>query len=479
MFKLFARARRLFIGSLLVLVTGAAWAGLFGDPEITHSKVVEPRVAVAVNPAQLQIGLPMSMAVVGQRLVVGGSEGVAMVEADGAVVWTLKLPPATARQVAADDTQVAFTSFDAGSVDRSATLANPLLGGELGARYEFRNATVGLIDGQGQLLWSVPSAEQAKLSPPALTAKTVGVVGVKTFAVYDRADGKPVAEPLSVYTNVFGLMDGLVSQFPSRPAVVVGDVFHLVRNNFYKRVSASGKEVESSRTVGLMTPLEYLPAGPVALGDRVIFGNSPSDGKMPMLLAAKTSGGFAWDDRMDAVVKTGMLSSASDAPMDVTVGGGNIFVATNFSVFCYSATGHQQWRARNSKGGLFPSSLRGARYIGNAFEKKVPVPKSFLSTSMLAATDERVYVATSYTGTAATPAPEAGASAAASDGAEGSETAGKAGRVRADAITVLDAKNGTYIESLWAPGQRILGMTVFGDKLAVTMGDGLKLLSLK
>lgn len=476
MFKPLARARRLCVGSLFLWVAGAAWAGLFGDPEISHSKVVEPRVAAVVDPAQLQIGLPMSLAVVGQRLVVGGSEGVAMVEAGGTVVWTLKLAPATARQVAADETQVAFTSFDAGSVDRSTTLANPLLGGELGARYEFRNATVGLIDGQGQLLWSVPSTEQAKLSPPALTAKTVGVVGVKTFAVYDRADGRAVTPPLSVYTNVFGLMDGLVSQFPSRPAVVVGDVFHLVRNNFYKRVNASGKEVESARTVGLMTPLEYLPAGPVALGDRVIFGNSPSDGKLPMLLAAKTSGGFAWDDRMDAMVKTGLLSSATDAPMDVTVGGGNVFVATNFSVFCYSAAGRQQWRARNAKGGLFPSSLRGARYIGNAFEKKVPVPKSFLSTSMLAATEERVYVATSHTGAAA--APEAGASAATSDSVEGSET-GKAGRVRADAITVLDARNGAYIESLWAPGQRIIGMAVFGDTLAVAMGDGLKLLALK
>ncbi|MDG0834234.1 hypothetical protein [Roseateles saccharophilus] len=458
------------------MITSTAWASLFGDPEITHTKVVEPRVAAVVDPSQLQIGLPMSLAVVGQRLVVGGSEGVAMVEAGGKVLWTLKLPPATARQVAADDTQVAFTSFDAGGVDRSATLANPLLGGELGARYEFRNATIGLIDGEGRLLWSVPSAEQAKLSPPALTAKTVGVVGVKTFAVYDRADGKPVAEPLSVYTNVFGLMEGLVSQFPSRPAVVVGDVFHLVRNNFYKRVSASGKEVESTRTVGLMTPLEYMPAGPVALGDRIIFGNSPSDGKQPMLLAAKTSGGFVWDERMDALVKTGMLSSASDAPMDLTVGGGNVYVATNFSVFCYSAAGRQQWRARNAKGGLFPSSLRGARYIGNSFERKVPVPKSFLSTSMLAATDERVYVATSYTGTAV--APEAGASAVSGDAVEGAE-AGKAGRVRADAITVLDAKNGSYIESLWAPGQRILGMIVFGDTLAVTMGDGLKLLQLK
>jgi hypothetical protein len=460
---------------LCALLGLAAPAANAGETEVTHTKIVPPKQAVAVDEKLKAIGVPMSFAAVGSRLVIGGTKGIGAIDASGKLLWSLELPPAAARQVAADDNGVAFTSFDLGNVDRSGAMASPLLGGELSAKHEFTNATVGLVDPQGKLLWSVPSAEQAKLAPPALSAQAVGVVGTKTFALYDRATGKAVGEPVSVYVNVLGLMDGLVSQFPSRAAVVSGDVFHLVRNNYYKRVSATGEDLESSRTLGPLTPLEYVPAGPVLAGNLVVFANSPStkDTK-PLLIGAKVGGGFDWNDRMDAVVKTGTFSSTMDAPMDIAAAGGSIFVATNFSVFSYSPSGSQKWKAKNRRGGLYPSELRGARYIGNAFEKTVPVPKSFLATPLLAATDERVFVTARYTLPAS--AGDA-ASAPAGDVVEGSEAPSK-GR-RADGITVLDAKTGSYVETLWQADWRIIGLALFGDMLAVATGNGVVLVALK
>jgi hypothetical protein len=176
--------------ALLCLAAPAAHAG---ETEITHTKIIPPKQAVAVDEKLKSIGIPMSFAVVGPRLVVGGSKGIGAIDATGKVLWSLELPLAAARQVAADENGVAFTSFDLGNIDRSGAMASPLLGGELSARHEFANATVGLVDPQGKLLWSVPSSEQAKLAPPALSAQAVGVVGTKTFALYDRATGKASA----------------------------------------------------------------------------------------------------------------------------------------------------------------------------------------------------------------------------------------------------------------------------------------------
>jgi hypothetical protein len=156
------------------------------------------------------------------------------------------------------------------------------------------------------------------------------------------------------------------------------------------------------------------------LKNRVFFANSPSErDKQPLLMAAKVGGGFDWNDRMDAGVKTGFLSSSQDTPMDIAVNSGNVFVATNFTLLAYTVEGKSLWRAKNEKGGLFPSALRGARYIGNAFERKTPVPKSYLATPMLVATDECVYVATSFTESSAAAAADGAASR--SDGVVGSE----------------------------------------------------------
>lgn len=442
------RLRRVFAGGIL---TATAVVALAADPEIAHDKVVEPRVAATVDPALESIGAAMSLSVAGPRLYVGGAKGIAAVDSTGKLLWTLELPVAAARQVTADADQVGFTSFDVGSVDRSSILASGLLGGELAAKPEYLNAIVGLADAQGKLLWSVPSSEQDKLSPPALSSQTVGVVGAKNFVLYDKASGKPVAGPISVF-NGFAFTEALIKQWVSRAPVVSDDVFHLARSNVYMRVSAAGKELETNRG-GMMSSYEYIPAGPALAKGRVFFATSPSDtGKKPLLVAAKVGGGVDWDERIDATVKTGMLSSYQGAPMDLVASGGNVFVATSFTVFGYSADGKALWRALN-RGGLVPSALRGARYVGNAFESKVPVPKSYLANDQLAATDERVYLASRYT-----------------DGTSKRE---------GDAITVLDAKTGNYIETLWLPEQRILGMVVFGEQLAVATATGLKLLALK
>jgi hypothetical protein len=171
--------------ALLGLEAPAAHAG---ETEVTHTKIVPPKLAVAVDEKLKAIGVPMSFPVVGSRLVVGDAKGIGAIDASGRLLWSLELPPAAAHQVAADDNGVAFTSFDLGTVDRSGAMASPLLGGELSAKHEFTNATVGLVDPQGTLLWSVPSAEQAKLAPPALSATTRRVALVP--AVTRRA-GKP------------------------------------------------------------------------------------------------------------------------------------------------------------------------------------------------------------------------------------------------------------------------------------------------
>ena len=105
---------------------------------------------------------------------------------------------------------------------------------------------VGLADAQGKLLWSVPSNEQDKLSPPALSSQTVGVVGAMNFVLYDQASGKLVGAPISVF-NGFAFTEALIKQWVSRAPVVSDDVFHLARSSVYMRVGAAGKELETHR----------------------------------------------------------------------------------------------------------------------------------------------------------------------------------------------------------------------------------------
>ena len=107
----FTRRAGLILG-LLALAASPAARALF-DPEITHTKVGEPRIAAAVDPALARIGTPMSLAVAGARLVVGGSRGVAALDAAGKLLWLIELPPATVRQVAADEHEDAQALFDA------------------------------------------------------------------------------------------------------------------------------------------------------------------------------------------------------------------------------------------------------------------------------------------------------------------------------------------------------------------------------
>lgn len=436
--------------SAVLVVAACALPAAAADPEISHAKPVEARAAAGVDAGIGKIGVAMSLAVLGDRLYVGGAQGVAALDSAGKLLWMLELPPAAARQVAADAGGVAFTSFDVGAVDRTSIAASGLLGGELAAKPDYVNASVGLADAQGKLLWTVPSAEQDKLSPPALAGGVVGVVGAKSFVLYDKAGGKPLGEPLSVF-NGFAFTEGLIKQWISRAPVVVDDVFHLARSNVYKRVSAAGKELESNRG-GMLSPYEYIPAGPAGGAGRVFFAAAPSGDKKPLLVAAKVGGGVDWDDRMDAAVKTGMFSSYQGAPMDLAVAGDRVFVATNFTVFGYTTDGKALWRAIN-RGGLVPSALRGGRYIGNAFEQKTPVPRSYLANAFLAATGERVYLASRHTD--------------------------EASKREDDALTVLDAATGQYVETVVLPEQRILGIAVFGEQLAVLTSTGLKLLALK
>jgi hypothetical protein len=122
----------------------------------------------------------------------------------------------------------------------------------------------------------------------------------------------------------------------------------------------------------------------------------------------------------------------------MVVAGDRVIASSNFWVSAIDDKGKLAWTSVNKKGGLYPSTNRGVRYTGNFATRKT-------YGDLLAVGGDRVFVATSHAGH--------------------------------DVVTVLDAGDGGYVETLDV-NETIVSLAVHGDTLAVATSAGLRLLGL-
>jgi hypothetical protein len=400
---------------------------------IAHTKVVDAKVLATVAGLE-KLGTLTSVRSIDGAIYVAGESGAAAVDAQGKTLWTLELPYATERLIEADARGVAFTSFDLGNVDRAEGLKSFIMG-NAGDIPEYTNQTVAYASPAGRLLWTTRcAAAKAALSAPAFSPDQIAVSRGGTLTVYSRADGRQAWDSDLATDNTAGTSMVLLASY-NRPVFTNG-FWYAAHLNYLAKYDVSGKVLNTSRTFGLFTPFMNITGGLLASGEGVVFGNAPWNGKRALLLAADKDGEKNWKEEVDDK-HSGVSSLAINK-------GGTIFAATNFVVTAFSPSGSKQWQADNGKGGLYPGSQRGVRYIGNAWAKDFAVRKS--PAEQMVADERFVYITSRHD--------------------------------KNDVLTVLDAKSGAYFDSVTI-GAEINDMTITPGALALATGDGLKLIALQ
>jgi PQQ-like domain len=420
--------------SLTSLRTAALAAVLLaaGCGGIQHSNVVSPQVLAAGKIDTAKLGEITSMRVANGKLYVGAQKGLASLDASGKVLWEISLPEVTARMVAADAQNIAVSSYSVVGLD-AAEGAKAFFLGNLGNEPKFANAVVALFTEGGKPVWAVNSPEQTALSAPALSPVSVGVGCGTSFAVFQRANGSVVAPPMADITGFLGgVVKGMVAQAVRNRPVVFKDAFYVGFFTQLGKYDFSGKQISLQNGFGLFSPFENITVGPVVIEDKyLVFGTDRSTGNPGALFGA--------DAEPSKEFKEAVKDKLSD-PGSLYVVGDHLFVATNFHVVRFQDDGDVDWDVVNKKGGLYPSSFRGVRYVdGNLATRKS-------QADLMVATDDSVFVTSTHDDK--------------------------------DVITVLSAKSGEYVHTLNI-GKPIVELGIIGDKLAVASFDGVDFLPLK
>lgn len=409
-----------------ILATASCGGGL------SHTKVVDANVIEKVSGLD-KIGAVTAIRASGKTLYAAGSTGLAALSADGKVIWTLQLPDAEARLLDADESGIALTSFDLAGVDRAEGLKAFILG-NVGDEPTAEHQTVAYVDPAGKLLWSIEAQKGAtQMSAPALHGDQVAVSRGKGLFAYSRQDGHQIFMALIGGSDAVESMV-LQSSF-NRPVFSNGN-WYAAHLNHLVRVDPKGAVQDDSRTFGLFSPFQNITAGLLSINDQVIFGNSPwKAGEPARLWATDKEGGNGWSEKLN---KDGSGVGA------LATNGSTIFVATNFSLEAYTPGGSKQWAQHNGKGGLWHGRLRGVRYLGNAFASTFAVRRT--QTQQMVADQKNVYITSAYKD--------------------------------ADALTVLDAKSGEYVDSIDVKSS-VVDMALVGPSLALATQDGLEFIALQ
>jgi PQQ-like domain len=415
------------------LRTAALAAVLFaaGCGGIQHSNVVSPQVLAAGKIDTAKLGEVTSMRVANGKLYVGAQKGLASLDANGKVLWEVALPAVTVRLVDADALNVAVSSYSVVGLD-SAEGARAFFLGNLGNEPKYANAVVALFTESGKPVWALNTPEQTALSAPALSPVSVGVSCGTSFAVFQRGNGSVVAPPMADTSGFLGgLAKGMISQAQRNRPVVFKDFFYVGFFNQLAKFDFAGKQLWMQGGFGLFSPFENITVGPLVIENKyLVFGTDHSQGKPGIVFGADAEPSKEFKE----VVKDG-----DSDPGSMAVVGDHFFVATNFTVSRFQDDGDIDWTAENKKGGLYPSSYRGVRYVDSLATRRS-------SGDLLVATDDSVFVTSSHDSK--------------------------------DVITVLGAKSGEYIHTLNI-GKPIVELAILGDKLAVASFDGVDFLPLK
>lgn len=412
--------------ALATLGLSLTWGDLAeaGKNKIQHTNVVDP--AWSGSAVDVGVGQLTGLVQHGGVLYVAGQSGIAAVDATGAVTWKLDLPPQMLRLITVDDKGIAFTAYSVQGVDPAEGFSR-WAWGKMGDVPEYSDATVGLVNTDGTLAWSVANAEQTAVSPPGLADTAIGVMGQGTFAVYGRTDGalKGSASIPMVGAKLPGVKGMLAQATRGQPAVI-GDAFFATYFGTLLKVDFNGALVEKESMVGL-TPYVDITCGPVKLGDTVIFGTTGDTNVTNMF--------FAMKDTMKNKWKATSPDTSSGCG-SLVLDGDRVIAASNFYVSAIDEKGKVEWTSVNKKGGLYPSSYRGIRYLNSWFG----IRKSY--GDLVVTNGTNVFVGTDNSG---------------------------------DVITVLDGATGAYVKTI-SVKEPMVAMAIVGDKVAVATEKQLKFL---
>ena len=410
--------------ALLALLFGPP--ALAGKVKVRHSNVVAQQWAGEL--VQADIGVVTHMKAQGELLVVAGQRGIAGVGADGTVRWTVGLPETMVRNVAIDAQGIAWTGWNLGGTEDRWKAFNAWALGQLTDKMIVEGAMAGALSLDGQVLWTSVEMDQRPLSPPGLSQGTVGVMTGENFVVLGRSDGQLVARTdIKSGYKAFPGLSGIMDHGTRGEVVPVeGSFFTSFFSHLY-RFDQQGVLQEKEYLAGL-TPYVDITCGPVQLGETLIFGSTGDSNVASAFFAMKPNMKNKW--------KTWSPDKESGCG-DIEVHGDRVYASSNFWVMALDEKGKIQWQAVNKKGGLYPSSNRGIRYISNFGARKT-------YGDLMVVGGGRVFVAT----------------------ANGH-----------DVLTVLDADSGAYLQTVDV-NETIVSLAVVGDRLAVATPEGLRLLPL-
>jgi len=425
--------------------TGLLAAGLIGaGPAIAQDgKRIAPPPASVEAPDLSEVGRAHSLAVRKDILYVGATGGLAAIDATGKLLWTVKLPGVSSRHVDADDGSVAYTSYDIVGLVAGGGAAAVLTWGDPARKLEVASADAGLVSLKGEPVWNVRFEEPSALSVPTLGKTAITVGAARSTRVLDRASGAKIAD-VKMFTNWLGVADGNATRIAATPALLVGDEFATVHQNWFKKINARGDETFSSSVKTQHT------AGPLACNGSIVVGEGAYPmgnvftGKKARFWAVDASGKQVWNNTMDDEVG-GVGSLACNDQL--------IFAATNVIVVAVDPAGKKVWEASNDRAGrLFPGTYRGVLRVRDIFNNAGPaVARSVTAGRQMVVAGPYLYITTR-----ATPDVKA----------------------TEDVITVLDAGTGAFVEA-YEVRTSVIDMTVFGKDLVLATGDGLKLVGLK
>lgn len=397
--------------------------------KVEHSRLVEPKFALEL-PAELKaIGQPTRLMVRGGTLYVAATGGVAAIGADGKALWITPLEPIGIREIAVDDTGVAYSGFE---IQGESTNVWKYFG-NFSRQLDFTPSVVGMLKADGTKVWQAAGPAQ-RISAPGLGPQSIGILSGQEFHLFARADGahkvvegdfEPAILPNQYATRLFR----------PRPLFVDGN-FAGGHFDSYYLISPEGKLIEKDRKGKTV-----LVAGPLLFKGSMLVGSYSWQSDMSvnkgLVALVKPSAGFDKVWRED-------ISDDHSSTGDIVVDGDTVYASSNFTVVALDAAGRKIWEAGGKdKGALIPGSMRGVR-----FEREMPY--RWWGGDLLQVAGEHLYLAS-------TREVEKG--------------------TWADVITVLNKKDGSYLETVDLK-MPLVDMAVWQGHLALATSQGVRVLAI-
>jgi hypothetical protein len=328
------------------------------------------------NSQNLNIGNFTALKVSNNVIYVAGQSGVAALKPDLTVLWEKQLPETTVRLLEVTDQQVAFSSYVYDG--RKGQLFSSF--SSLWDKVTFSGNTVGVLDLNGNELWSKGFNGASKLSSPAVGNGIITVMSNDSLYIYDLSNGALKTKTYNSMKFAFGksIKDHAT---PNQPLIANNAIYTASPFKFSK-IDLDGKIVKQKDMYGIFSQLPVMTVEPILFNNQIFLTNSPvgqrgqKDG-VARLFCIKADLEKDWDEYVDA---NGMSGSGASS---LTHNSNALFVATNFDVMAFTPKGKKIWE--NNKDIGLPL-LRGVRYSGNMSVKKS-------TGNFLCADEKAVYIA--------------------------------------------------------------------------------------